>query len=226
MASLVVFDYDWSLINDNSDTFVFKVLQPELLDHLKQLTAAGVQWTAAIDQTLSRLSTSRAQLVETIAQVPVQPGMLEAVHHAHAQGADIMIVSDANTVFIESFLELHNLQHIVRPVYTNPAAFEGDVLHVRPYHSPPPGCPKCPVNMCKGAILRDIKAQKSYAKVVYIGDGGGDFCPTSELSRNDFALARADYELAKRLAAAPDLPVNVRSWSTGQDILALFQELL
>ncbi|EQC37059.1 hypothetical protein SDRG_05286 [Saprolegnia diclina VS20] len=227
--ALVVFDYDWSLINDNSDTFVFKELQPALLDNLKQLTASGVQWTDAVDQTLGQLtSTTREQLIEAIARVPVQPGMLEAVRFAHAQGAEIMIVSDANTVFIESMLALHGLQDIVRPVFTNPGTFDGNILRVHPFHPKADalhGCPKCPVNMCKGAILRSIKAAKSYTKIVYIGDGGGDFCPTSELCSTDYALARAEYELAKRLAASP-VSVNVRTWSTGDDIFALFRELL
>ncbi|KDO31533.1 hypothetical protein SPRG_03461 [Saprolegnia parasitica CBS 223.65] len=171
--ALVVFDYDWSLINDNSDTFVFKELQPALLDHLKQLTASGVQWTDAVDQTLGQLtSTTREELIEAIARVPVQPGMLEAVRFAHAQGAEVMIVSDANTVFIESMLALHGLQDIVRHVFTNPGTFDGNILRVHPFHpkaDAPHGCPKCPVNMCKGSILRTIKAAKPYTKILYIG---------------------------------------------------------
>ncbi|OQS04671.1 transmembrane protein [Thraustotheca clavata] len=237
--TLVVFDYDWSLINDNSDTFIFQQLEPELLKHLKQLTTTGVQWTDAVDQTLSQLtSTTRQELIDTIARVPVQEGMtniilklivvgmLRAVKNAHAAGAEIIIVSDANTVFIESFLELHGLKDIIKNVYTNPGEFEGNILRVRPFHPKvalPHGCPKCPVNMCKGSILKTILAAKDYSKVVYIGDGGGDFCPASQLTSNDYVLAREGFELSKRLAANP-CAVNICLWNTGEDIANLFEK--
>jgi len=37
-----------SLINENSDTFIFQQLQPELLAVLKGLCKSGVTWTEAI----------------------------------------------------------------------------------------------------------------------------------------------------------------------------------
>jgi len=89
----------------------------------------------------------------TIARVPIQAGMLEAVHYAHEKDCDIYIVSDANTVFIQCMLELHGLGDIIKKVFTNPAEFHGDTLSLRPYHSKdiqPHSCSNCPANMCKG----------------------------------------------------------------------------
>lgn len=38
-------------------------------------------------------------------------------------------------------------------VLTNPAAFEGGALRVRPYHAEPPACHRlCPINLCKGQV--------------------------------------------------------------------------
>ena len=36
---LVVWDFDWSLVNENSDTFVLRELAPALTDEMKQLQA-------------------------------------------------------------------------------------------------------------------------------------------------------------------------------------------
>ncbi|CAK4683760.1 hypothetical protein LEN26_013076 [Aphanomyces euteiches] len=228
MTGLVIFDYDWSLINDNSDTYVFQQLQPELYTHLRQLSSSGVQWTQAVDQTLAKLTCTKEQLIDALARIPIQDGMLEAVQFAHTKGCEIVIVSDANTVFIQSMLEHHNLTSIIKQVYTNPAVFEGNVLHVSPFHAsnlPPHGCPRCPPNMCKGSIVQQIKASKTYSKIIYIGDGGGDFCPcATQLSSNDVIFAREQYELLRRLQAnSGDVSATVEPWSTGLDILAGFQ---
>ncbi|RHY02814.1 hypothetical protein DYB25_006261 [Aphanomyces astaci] len=105
------------------------------------------------DQALSKLNCSKETLIDVIGRIPVQDGMLDAVHLAHERGWEVAIVSDANTVFIDAFLNLHNLTSIITQVFTNHSAFQGDTLHVTPYHpldQPPHGCPRCPTNMCKG----------------------------------------------------------------------------
>ncbi|KAF0683868.1 Aste57867_24094 [Aphanomyces stellatus] len=225
---LVVFDYDWSLINCNSDTYIFEQRQPDLMEHLRQLCKDGLKWTQAIDQTLAKLTCTKQELLDTIARVPVQPGMLDAVHLAHEKGWDVVIVSDANTDFIRSMLELHGLTSIIQQVYTNHSEFIGDILHVTPFHpldQPPHGCPRCPPNMCKGSIVQGVKSHKQYAKILYIGDGGGDFCPSvSQLSSHDVVFAREAYELQKQLIEQKDqVAAIVVPWNTGYDILAGFQ---
>ncbi|RHY67887.1 hypothetical protein DYB30_002118 [Aphanomyces astaci] len=223
------------MTDDNSDTYIFHQVQPELVVHLKELTAAGVQWTQAVDQALSKLNCSKETLIDVIGRIPVQDGMLDAVHLAHERGWEVAIVSDANTVFIDAFLNLHNLTSIITQVFTNHSAFQGDTLHVTPYHpldQPPHGCPRCPTNMCKGktadmyfkvsrlgcivndvaityvgSIVKQIKASAEYTKILYIGDGGGDFCP---------------YELLHKVQQTPVL-ATVVPWNTGFDILKGFQ---
>ncbi|KAF0683869.1 Aste57867_24095 [Aphanomyces stellatus] len=225
---LVVFDYDWSLINDDSDYFVFNQLDPALHTELSDLLDSGAQWTKAVDATLAKLTCTKEKLINTVARVPVQPGMLDAIHLAHEKGWDVVIVSDANTVFIHSMLEHHNLTSIVTQVYTNPASFDGDILRVKPYYpldKPAHGCPRCPSNMCKGSIVRNIRALKQYTKVLYVGDGKGDFCPAStELTSHDVLFARESYDLLDLIEAhQSQIKATVSLWNTGFDILAGFQ---
>ncbi|ETV96630.1 hypothetical protein H310_10324 [Aphanomyces invadans] len=223
---LVVLDYDWSLINDNSDTYIFQQVQPPLVGALRQLSSAGVQWTQAVDQTLAKLECTKETLIDVVAHIPVQDGMLDAVHLAHERGWDVVIVSDANTVFIDSFLALHNLTSIIPRVFTNPSSFQGNTLHVTPYHpldQPPHGCPRCPTNMCKGSIVKHIKAATACSKILYVGDGGGDYCPVAtELTSKDVVFARDGYELLRRIHQHP-VQATVVPWNTGFDILAGFR---
>ncbi|KAH9154683.1 hypothetical protein AeRB84_003253 [Aphanomyces euteiches] len=226
MKGLAMFDYDWSLINDDSDCFVYKQLQPELLAEFKACIARGDPFSKTADAILSKLTCSKDKLLETMARVPVQPGMLDAVHAAHAKGWDVAIVSDANTVFIRCMLEFNSLTSIVRYVRTNPASFQGNTLRVKPFHSmdkAPHGCPRCPSNMCKGAIIRDLLTLEKYSKVLYVGDGGGDYCPAlTQLTSRDVVFARENCELLNRIRHEP-VRATVVPWSTGYDILAGFQ---
>ena len=49
--ALVVFDFDWSLINENSDTFVIHQLDPSgrLWAKALKCSAAGMPWTELMD---------------------------------------------------------------------------------------------------------------------------------------------------------------------------------
>ena len=60
---MVVWDFDWSLINENSDTWILEQLAPALLTDLKKLQQTEPdrfgrgQWTALMDHLLTLLGT-------------------------------------------------------------------------------------------------------------------------------------------------------------------------
>lgn len=243
---LVVFDYDWSLVNENSDTFVFRELHPPLLERLRERVASrdGTSWTALMDELLGQLaeqqpSATATRIRHALARIPVLDRMLDAVRlAASSPGTVVAIVSDANSVYIESMLAYHALASCVHEVVTNPAAFDGDRLRVQPFHAlalPPHGCIDCPANMCKGRILDRLRHDHSdssggFAHVLYVGDGGGDFCPATRLNADDVVFARADdadgrsYGLLKKVHASPErVNAHVVPWRSGDDIWRHFQ---
>jgi pyridoxal phosphate phosphatase PHOSPHO2 len=161
-STLIIFDYDWSLVDENSDIYIFKVLCPQLLDTIELRRKDSPSWTRLIDELLGELSTLRphlslSELKEVLAKIPVQDGMLEAVAHALQKNAIIKIISDANTFYIRSFLDHHGLSTHISEIFTNHAYFdENNRLRVSPYHSldyEPHGCSFCPANMCKGMYV-------------------------------------------------------------------------
>lgn len=247
---LVVFDYDWSLVNENSDTFIFKQLHPTLLENYleryNQLQPPS--WTKLMDDLLLDLSVqqphvTREVIKDTLARIPILHKMLDAVKLAvETHGAVLKIVSDANTVYIEAMLEHHGLLEHVSEVFTNAGVFEegdGKRLRVQPYHAlhlDPHGCPNCPANMCKGKIIEQILSERPFSHVLYVGDGNGDFCPSTRLSVKDMVFARANdadgksYGLLKKLHANQDkVQASVVPWSSGEDIYnhfdAFFRDL-
>eukprot|EP00611_Tribonema_gayanum_P020731 TRINITY_DN3849_c0_g1_i1.p2 TRINITY_DN3849_c0_g1~~TRINITY_DN3849_c0_g1_i1.p2 ORF type:complete len:153 (-),score=43.51 TRINITY_DN3849_c0_g1_i1:134-592(-) len=140
-----------------------------------------------------------------------------------------MILSDANTHFIEAITAHHGIRSAFASVITNGSeyALDGRLL-VTPHHPAhaPHACALCPPNLCKGGVLDTIKAP--YQRVIYVGDGGGDFCPATRMSAGDLVLARHAEDRAyglwhKLMKCAPgQVAAEARTWSTGEDLYRIF----
>jgi HAD superfamily phosphoserine phosphatase-like hydrolase len=126
----VVFDFDWSLINENSDYWLPAQLRPELDAYIRE-NEQKLQFTALVADVARRMhdhGITRAQIESTLARIPVYPECLEAMRLAKARGARVMIVSDANEVFIGTVLRHHGVDGCVDAVVTNRAHFDGECL--------------------------------------------------------------------------------------------------
>jgi pyridoxal phosphate phosphatase PHOSPHO2 len=220
-SHLVIFDFDWSLINENSDTWVIHQLDPsgaiwqQLLERLK----GGEGWTQLMDWSAGQLHDaghSLNDLEQALRKVPALKNVLAAVELAREHGAELRILSDANELYIQWILEALGLGGDAFSVtVTNFASATdegngGGRLSIAP-HQPegaPHGCPLCPSNLCKGGVLdawlRDW-ACAAPPRCAYVGDGTGDFCPATRLSEADTVFARkAPHDgLLKKCASAP-----------------------
>lgn len=107
---------------------------------------------------------------------------------------------------------------------TNPGFFDGEGgrLKVAPYHplnEHPHGCPNCPTNLCKGAVLTKwLEELAPGTKVLYVGDGSGDFCPALRLDEASVVMARSEphdrlLRLCESARAAGDLRASLVVWN-------------
>ena len=226
--ALVVWDFDWSLVNENTDTFVIEQLDAAVMQQTetKCRTSHSRRWTQLMDWALGQLSAaghSPQAIRDTLVKLPVMDGALQAVASARAAGAEQRILSDANEVYISTILGARGLTEAFSTVVTNGAAFDAaGRLRVRPHQPPslPHDCPRCPANLCKGAVLERWLAELAPATCVYIGDGGGDFCPATKLRAGDVLLARrAPHDsLLHRCREAPEeVQASVVEWGGEAD---------
>ncbi|KAH8063939.1 phosphocholine phosphatase [Aureococcus anophagefferens] len=211
--TMVVWDFDWSLINENSDTWILEQLAPTLLTDLKKLQQTEPdrfgrgQWTALMDHLLTLLGTREKCARRRLASIPFADENVACVRLAAAAGCEQRILSDANEVYIDKILEARSLRGAFSAVCTNAATYEdagdgAEVLRVAPFHpvdEAPHGCRRCPPNLCKGAVLDRWVAECRPRRIIYVGDGSGDYCPATRLVEDDVVCARANYPLAKKL---------------------------
>jgi Putative Phosphatase len=88
---LCVWDFDHSLVDDNSDTWVVQQLRPELMADFRRLRVDnGLDWTEIMKmqlESLWRAGVARADIDRCMTQLPLQPRMVETVQLIQRAGA-------------------------------------------------------------------------------------------------------------------------------------------
>lgn len=230
---LCVFDFDWSFINENSDTFVFDALAPHLVPYLRA-KRRELEWTPLMhhmqQKLVEELNLKAADVLQAMERIPVHPEMHDVRRRAACSPCgtacpltarrlqlmacladerfESIIISDANEHYIDHILRHHRLHDRFSAIYTNKSALgEDGVLSIAPFHTGDPhACPHCPPNLCKGAqraqcaahtrsrapscplpltgkVMDDVLRGREIDRIVYVGDGAGDYCPATRLRR-------------------------------------------
>lgn len=245
VKGLAVFDFDHTVVDDNTDTAVIGLLDKSSIpESVRQLykTDGWTSYMQSIFDILHKKNIGKKKITETITKIKCVDGMCELIKDLKQNlGYDVIVISDSNSYFIDAWLKENNMIDYILKVFTNPAQFLDDSLKIEMYHLQN-YCNLSTKNLCKGQIMVDfIKEQNSkgieYGKVIYAGDGRNDFCPILRLGEKDVACVRDGYKCAELVLLAKEgrycdddgKPYKVRSnvcvWKTGFDILKLVNSL-
>ncbi|GFZ48777.1 hypothetical protein JCM24511_06526 [Saitozyma sp. JCM 24511] len=244
---LVVFDFDWSFVDQDTDRWVFEVLSTELRRLLQRRKSAGTGMQCTPDvvnetmEDLWKAGYKQDDVLSALRQLPLHPAMKRAVTSLKQRSDEttFLCLSNSNTVYIGTILEHHGLTDLFSEIVTNPAHWDAshpDHLHIGrrlPSTSPPHGCAVgCLANMCKGdeldAYLSSHGGKESFDKIVYVGDGGNDFCPLLRMRHGDIGYVRKGFELDERVkeeGKKEGLKVDVKLWEQAWQIDEYFAEL-
>ncbi|XP_051918530.1 pyridoxal phosphate phosphatase PHOSPHO2 isoform X1 [Hippocampus zosterae] len=232
MKTLMVFDFDHTVVDDNSDTWVIRCLPGQTLpDTVKNSYRKG-HWTEFMGRVMDYIGQQEVSVESVRAEmerIPLTAGMSELLTFISCNKSDVdcVVISDANALFIEWILCAVGLRSAVDRVFTNPAGVNSlGRVEVRPHHEH--DCRRCPVNMCKKKVLEEYLAQQDeYSCIFYVGDGTNDFCPASCLRGRDVVMPRKGYALEKLLDGKKDaLEARIIAWSSGTQVLHELQACL
>ncbi|XP_034944198.1 pyridoxal phosphate phosphatase PHOSPHO2-like [Chelonus insularis] len=225
---LMCFDFDNTIINENSDIIIKNLYPHDVPDNVKKLCNSG--WTAymrSIFQLIHSIGVQKDTIINSIHGIPAVSGFEDLIKNLHANNCDIIIISDANSVFIETWLEKKQLKNCIDKIYTNPAWFdENNLLHIKEYHQQD-WCKFSEKNLCKGYVLESYIKEKAdagvkYNMVAYVGDGRNDYCPMLKLSPNDIAFPRQDNYIMKMINdyknSNESIKAKIIPWKDGNDI--------
>ncbi|KAI5123066.1 hypothetical protein M0805_000500 [Coniferiporia weirii] len=233
---LVVFDFDWSLADQDTDRWIFEILAPHLRRKMKTLKSV-VQWTDLVAQSLREVHAegkTREDIENALRIMPFHPAMIRAIKKLKARtdvDTTFFILSNSNSVFISTILQAKEITDIFDLVVTNPAEWDpSGLLKLRrrvdpdgPQHSCIVGCSP---NMCKGDELDTfLKDRASYDRVVYVGDGSNDFCPVIRLREQDTILCRTHRGLQRRIDQEGGVRCNIKYWGGAWEVEEIFDLL-
>ncbi|XP_034230946.1 pyridoxal phosphate phosphatase PHOSPHO2-like [Thrips palmi] len=233
---LIAFDFDHTIIDGNSDTVVRQLLQtkpPEC-----KLAESWTTYMQNVFNLLHQEGATESLYLDTIANIPPTPGMMDLLQFLDNPEVEIIIISDSNSIFIQTWLDNVKLSDSVHSVYTNQAVFDSSgLLNITMYHSQN-WCDKCPENLCKGSVLDEHLKKRheegvTFSSVAYVGDGRNDYCPSTKLSRIDHVFPRKGFSLEKLLTdpqtdeeSKKKIMANVCVWASALEIKEKLSEIV
>lgn len=242
MVKLAAFDFDHTIINENSDIYINKILtKNDNISFKKYKYPEEVEmpecWTDRMSRVFeymhSNFNIKSLDFIECLKEIKIDESMKSLINGLKSNGYELIIISDANTFFIETILNENGLEGLFNKIYTNPGHFdESEKLIVKKYSEIYNGkayeCETkiCSANICKGSVLEaHIKALDSMTKrhIVYVGDGTNDYCPGLYLNENDSYFIRNNHSLSKLFSRNKELcdklKTTVNYWNDAQDII-------
>ncbi|KAK9706524.1 hypothetical protein RND81_07G132800 [Saponaria officinalis] len=222
---IVIFDFDKTIIEVDSDNWVVDELGfTEVFNSL----LPTMPWNTLMN-TMMNVMHERGvtidQISEVITRIPIHPRVVPAIKAAHAMGCDLKVVSDANTFFIEIVLTHLGLRDCFSEINTNPSYVDDEGrLRIFPHHRDFVNlshgcCNPCPSNMCKGDVIKRILRDESNKKIIYLGDGSGDYCPSIKLRPGDHVMPRKNFPVWDLISKNPSLiQAKIHEWSNGDDL--------
>ncbi|XP_030630858.1 probable phosphatase phospho1 [Chanos chanos] len=231
---LMVFDFDETIINENSDDAVVRAAPGQTLPNWLLECYRPGHYNEHMQRILAYMAQQGVQedaIRTEIECIPASPGLpaLLTFLRSRPQDFECVVLSDANMYFIETWLNKAGTRQLFSEVFTNPASFDGDGrLVLLPFHAH--GCPRCPDNMCKQVILQDYLARRArergspFQRVFYIGDGANDICPTLALGEKDTVFPRRDFPMYRIIqdmqkGQPGTFKASVVPWANGEDVM-------
>ncbi|XP_066260154.1 pyridoxal phosphate phosphatase PHOSPHO2-like [Euwallacea similis] len=241
MKNLAVFDFDHTVIDDNSDTAVMTLIDKSKFSPELQKLRKAEGWTAfmqGVFQVLHENGITKVEISELVRKIPEVRGMKSLISKLYEDlSYDVIIISDSNTYFIDLWLRANNLSSKVLKVFSNPAEFdESGLLKIEMYHLQE-SCKLSTKNMCKGMIMEDFIKEQSrkgivYNSVAYVGDGYNDLCPILRLNSKGLACCREKYKCVDMVRRVKNgnciddkdqtiyfINAELCAWESGDDIL-------
>ncbi|XP_026496064.1 pyridoxal phosphate phosphatase PHOSPHO2-like [Vanessa tameamea] len=227
MANLAVFDFDRTIVDDDSDATIINRLREKKPP--PEWEAGNHDWTPYMSDVFEHAYSAGlhpSDILDSIASMRPNPGIIELISTLAKEGWDVLVLTDANSVFVNHWLKVHGLQEAVTAVVTNRAFWKQDRLYIEPCMRQTT-CPRCPSNLCKSIALAQWCSSRDYRRYVYSGDGRNDYCPATNLPAEAIVFPRKGYpmyDLIKKTLSSPNpqIKAKVVPWD---DAFTILEEL-
>jgi 2-hydroxy-3-keto-5-methylthiopentenyl-1-phosphate phosphatase len=171
---LILTDFDGTICTvDVGNELITKFTTARLTDIERDYVKGKIGSRIAYERIAKRLKGSREKMLDHILAIErLDPYFPEFCSLSKDKGIDIKIVSDGLDFYIEAILKKYKLTGM--EYFSNLAVFGNDSSLSIEFPSMNDFCARC--GTCKSRILNSYRL--IYDKIIYIGDGYSDFCPS------------------------------------------------
>ena len=148
---------------------------------------------------------------------------------------EIIILSGDIDYTIKHVLKYHGIFDLFDDFILNKAIIQdekSESLLFVPRDQFPHSCDLCISSQCKGFELKkylDKNKDKKYSKIIFICDGGNDFCPSKKiLKKGDIIFPRVDHWFCKRVFGEKlinELKCEFCPWKSADEIIDKLEKL-
>ena len=153
--TLLAFDFDQTVVDETCDVAVqnlYSLPFPDEINRLYKTVDGWPDFMAAMFSLLHQSGIGFDDIKQKILTIPLVSGMKELFEHLLDDSYEVIIVSDANSLFIDWLLAKHDIREQVRHVYSNPAEVNEEGKLIIQYYHQQDWCNLSSRNMCKGNI--------------------------------------------------------------------------
>ncbi|KAG9127495.1 hypothetical protein FRC07_013033 [Ceratobasidium sp. 392] len=228
-TQLVIFDFDWSMVDQDTDRYVLEVLSPRLRRKLED-EQPYKEWTDLLAETMHELhkeGATRQQIEHSLITLPYHPAMIrgvKALKAASTPKTTFLCLSASNHVYIRTIMEL--------PMELNGTA-TGSISDVTSLLTALNTTARLAAARIYAKASSELTAflerrGETFDRLIYVGDGSNDFCPAVRLSEKDVVLCRRARALERRIKAAPEgrVKATVKYWEGAWEVEEYFLSLI
>lgn len=153
--TLLAFDFDNTVVDANTDLDVIKMHDGPIPEEIEKLYCQHNGWNdymKAIFALLHSKNVSINDIKSKVLDISLASGMKGLFNHLADEQYEVVIISDANTLFIEWLMDKHDISAQVARVFSNPAEVTGEGKLTISYYHRQDWCDMSSNNMCKGTV--------------------------------------------------------------------------
>ena len=145
---------------------------------------------------------------------------------------DLLLLSGDIDYVVKYVCKYHNILDLFSYIICNKAEIQDDkaerAIYV-PRDQFPHDCDLCISSQCKGLELEKFLKDKNYEKILFVCDGGNDYCPAKKImKKGDVVFPRDGHRFLERIKNEDlknELTCDIVPWKTGDDIINKLKEI-
>ena len=225
---LAVFDFDYTIKEQapglrNAGGFGTLFPNKELPKEFLQIFQEhGIEkFAVAVGKAVNELGKTKQEISDALANEGDLVKDMDKLMWHLAKDYDIIVITGGYSEMVRLFLDRFGMLGLVREIFAKPSTITDDGKFKATPIPQEWGGPCKSENsnkMCKVSTLRYYLKDKSYERIMFVGDGTNDLCPTLILGPGDLVCPRKGFALEDLLKKHCVL-AKIVPWTSGMDLM-------